>query len=113
MSSSPRPITWVSPLGRVRFGTSAFSGEDTARSWISLCCLVAGIAADDMLGRRAEGSREGRLRAFGIDQGTVAVESLSTLTRNRGHPLRPPRRPDNTVRIGMKQRWRGGGNERA
>lgn len=80
MTGSLRPITWVSPLERLRFGASAFSGEDTARSWISLCCPVVGIAADHMLGRRAEASREARVRAFGIDRRTGAVQLLSTPT---------------------------------
>lgn len=63
MTSSLRPITWVLPLGRLRFGASASSGEDTARFWISLCCSVVAIAANDVLGRRAEALREGAGRA--------------------------------------------------
>lgn len=84
MTSSQRPITWVSPLGRLRFSASAFSGEDIARFRISLCCSVVGIAADDMLGRRAEALREGRgARAFGIDRRAGAVQLLRFATKSR------------------------------
>ena len=63
MTSAPRPISWVSPPGWLSFGASAFSDEDAAHFWISLCCLASGIAADDMPGRRAEASREMPVRA--------------------------------------------------
>jgi hypothetical protein len=114
MTSSLRPITWVSPLlGRLRLGASAFPDEDTARSWISLCCLATGTAADDMLGCRAEASRKALVRTpFDLTDEPVRCSRFRRLPRNRGHPLRPPRQPDNTVRIGMKQRWRSGSDER-
>jgi len=115
MSSFLRPITWVSPLGRPRLGASAFSEQDTARSWILLCYLATGIAADDMLGPRAEAAREWRAGApFDLTDEPVRRNRFRRIPRSHGHPLRPPHQPGTAVvRIGMRRSWESCSNARA
>ncbi len=55
MNSILRLIVWVWSMGWLSCGASAFSNGDTARSWISVCCLAVGIGADELLGRRDRG----------------------------------------------------------
>jgi hypothetical protein len=57
MNSILRLIAWVWSIGWLSFGASALSNGDTARSWISVCCLAVGIGVDEFLEQRAEAAR--------------------------------------------------------
>jgi len=91
MTSSLRPITCVSPLEWLKFGCVA-SFRRGRGPFLDLVVLSA---------------------CFELIDETVRCRRFRRLPRNRGHPLRPSRQLDNTVRIGMNPSCGSGSNERA